>query len=684
MERTFDLPLGTRFVYDTETQMLNLSSLCGMSCGYHAGENDCSRSGLALLGIDTRRLEGRKLHYGIDSASDGKLCFNASDGDRTIRWEGIWAFEPEFGIVSCRARLANVSDRPVTVRRALPRWVFSPGDYEVFWQMSRWCQENRLQSQRLRGSDILLHGRPARSSVGSTPFCVLCDTENRSGVAFHVLPRGNWSIRIRSDIQNSESPVAVVEAGLADTDLFLSLRPGETLELPEVLVQEVPEGDVSNLGAPLHRYMIRKRLPEAKLREAPVVYNSWLYRFTKFTREQLRRQLRAAKEIGCEVFVVDAGWFGEGGSWFGQVGNWREQKNGPFHGDMAAFADEVRAAGLGFGFWMEPERWAENIPVRKEHPEWFPEHTSRIDLTQAPAAEHFHDVIADNVRKFGAAYLKIDFNADAGYDGSGAELYHYCAALKEQLGRLREEFPELVIENCGAGGLRNDLSTATIYDHAFLSDNTHPYEALRIRQGAIMRFPPGRLQSWSVMRPQPERRTQVSQEDLVLCAAGTWDEAALFNLNFVMISGLLGIPGFSGDLADLEPELRKKIAAYVRYYKDNRKFFLNSHVFQLSAPGTGPDADDREKFMVFQMQADDCDDSLVFAFSNGFSCRTVRQFRLRELDPKVDYRVRPLFETHAKETVRKGADLMKYGLETVFMENEHIRHQAGLYAISRI
>ena len=681
MKQTYDLPLGTQFVYDSDARSLTLASLCGMTCGHNGTENDFSCSGLAVLSVGSRRLEGSKLKYTVEASSPTAFRYTASDADRSVRWEGRWTFEPEFGIISCRFILTNISKQPQTVRRALPRWVFSPGDYVVFWQMNRWSAENQLQSQRLRGSDLTLHGRAARSSIGSTPFCMLQDVENRAAAAFHVLPHGNWTIQIHSDILSNEFPTPVVEAGLADTDLFLPLQPGQSIELPEVLIQEVPQGDLLRSGAALQKYMIRKRLPEAKLHQPPVIYNSWLYRFTSFTHEQLLRQLKAAKEIGCEVFIVDAGWFGADASW-GRVGDWREKEGEPFYGNMSAFADEVRAAGLTFGFWIEPERWAEKIPVRDEHPEWFPANTSRIDLTQPAAAEHFYRVIADNVRKFGAGYIKVDYNASVGYDESGTELYDYCTVLNDQFKRIRADFPGLIIENCGSGALRCDLASAMIFDHAFVSDNANPFETLRIRQGMFMRFMPGRVLNWIVMRSAPERRTPVFKYDQVFaCAAATWDEAALFDLKYAMLSGLLGIPGFSGELADFEPEIRRKIAAYVQFYKENRKFFADSHVFLLTPPDSK--VTDYENYLVFQLQADDSSDSLLFVFSNGHSRRAVRNFRLLELDPKADYSVTPLFEPDAAETVQKGASLMDYGVKTTLPENQHVRHLAGLYKISK-
>ena len=679
MKKTIGLPLGTEMVYETDSRLLTLTKLCGMSCGHNGVEDDYSCSGLAVICADDRRLEGAKLQYGIDAVAETELKFSLSDAEKTVRMENVWHFEPEFALLSCRSVLVNTSDRQVVIRRALPRWVFSPGDYSVLHQMNRWGAENQEQRHLLRGADLFLHARAARSTVGTTPFCVLCDDETGKAVAFHVLPRGNWVIQVHSDILSNESPSPVVEAGLADTDLFWTLGPGEKIELPEVLIQEVPPDGQS--GALLQRYMIRRRLPET-LHLPPVIYNSWLYRFSNFTHEQLRCQLAAAKEAGCEVFVVDAGWFGPGRG-RNPVGDWREKPCEPFFGNMAAFADEVRAAGLKFGFWMEPQRWLPEAPVRAEHPEWFPEHSVRIDLLQKPAAEYFYRVLADNVRKFGAEYIKIDFNASVGYDRTGTELARYCAVLHGQLARLRKEFPGLVIENCASGALNCDLVTAQLYDLAFVSDNAHPYETLRIRQGVFRRFLPGRVLNWIVMRPAPERLTAVSDAEQVLaCAAATWDEAALFDLKYALLSGLLGVPGFSGDLAAFPPETLKTIAEYVRFYRDNRAFFANSHVFSLTPPSSG--VADYENYLAFQMQADDSSDSLLFVFTNSASRRALRQFRLRDLEPGAAYAVTSLFEEEKEDFVRTGEELMRYGVETRIPENQHVRHAAKLYRISRI
>ncbi len=681
MFQKIKLPLGTEFVYDKAGKKLFPSALFGMCCSANGAPADDAAFGMAVICAGAKRLEGWRLEYEILLNERQKFVYAATDRDKIINFTGTWQFFEEYSLVSCSSTVTNTSNNPVTIRRALPRWCFAPGKYEVYFHHSRWGAENQLQRVKLCGNDIHLHGQPARSSIGNTPFCILKDTVNNTAAVFHVVPQGNWAININSFRLDNQLPMPVIEAGLSDTDLFFTLQPGESVELPEVLLQQSPAGDICAPAASLHRYFNSCRMPASR-RTLPVSYNSWLYRFTGFTGEQLLEQARAAREIGCETFIVDAGWFGPGEGW-GKVGDWREKTEAPFYGRMADFADEIRAMGLQFGFWMEPERWVEDIPVRAEHPEWFPEHTSRIDLNNPEAAEYVFNVIAGNIRKFKAAYIKIDFNAHTGYDCSGWEMYQYCAARYRLFERLHEEFPELVIENCGSGGLRNDLAMTMLFDQNFISDNADPWATVRIRQGLFMRNLPGRTLNWNVIRPAQERLTpETPGLKVMACTGACWDSGTICNLDFVLLSNLLGVPSFSGDIAGLTEEAKQLAAEITDFYKKNRDFFVTSCVHLLTAPASS--INDCEDIAVMQMQESNGTDSLVFAFSCG-SCRmAVRNFRLKDLHPAKSYKVRRLFNEHKCEYSVSGRELMEYGIKVEFVDMHIQTQSAALYQVTEL
>ena len=322
-----------------------------------------------------------------------------------------------------------------------------------------------------------------RTTQGGTPYLCLRKVGAGRGLAFHLLPCGNWSIAATARAVMDGYPFAVVDLGLADDELRLELPPGASVEGPEILIQSLPGGAPAAAAPRLHRWLLERRFAEQRP-EIPLIYNTWFDQFEVLEVPRLRRQLQAAKEIGCEVFVVDAGWYGpQAGDWFSQAGDWREKTDGAFHGTMAAFADEVRAAGLGFGLWMEPERFGPNVPIRREHSEWFlPRDAAfaRINLTNAAAYAHLRAEISRLVETYRLAWMKIDFNFELGLDRSGGELSGYYRAWYRLLDEIRREHPQTIFEGCASGGMRLELASLSHFDAQFLSDTVNPLDVLRI------------------------------------------------------------------------------------------------------------------------------------------------------------------------------------------------------------
>ena len=289
-----------------------------------------------------------------------------------IEWEAAhaglclvcrWSYDPETEVLSRRDRLLNVGKEPITIFRCLPRFAFPPNNYEVYFQQSRWSNENQGEWLKLHAGSITLSSEWGRSTEGSTPYLCLREQNGQSGLVFHVIPQGNWIIRVTASIHSNLLPIAVIEPGLSDEDLRLALPPGKDIALPEIIIQPLPAGMPEEAAPRLHCYL-NKRTPLPCLKEVPVSYNTWFDRSDNLDVSRLHAQLKAAAEIGCEVFIVDAGWFGPGDGGWGAVGDWREKTDRAFYGKMKDFADEVRANGLGFGLWMEPERYAADIPIR--------------------------------------------------------------------------------------------------------------------------------------------------------------------------------------------------------------------------------------------------------------------------------------------------------------------------------
>ena len=233
-----------------------VASLCGLDL---AGvEGPARTQGSFVLNTDSGRFEGADWECADlagEAGSGFSLRQRVSGGELVLR--SAWAVDAATGVGSRNDVRANAGREPAIVRRCLARVSLPAGRYEVYFQQSRWCNENQGAWQALRAGELALRCVSGRSAQGGTPYACVRSVETGRGLVFHVLPRGNWVIRLISAALAGDSlPGVVVELGLSDENLRLALQPGESLALPELLFQELPGGE-PHLAAPaLHRHLL--------------------------------------------------------------------------------------------------------------------------------------------------------------------------------------------------------------------------------------------------------------------------------------------------------------------------------------------------------------------------------------------------------------------------------------------
>ena len=85
--------------------------------------------------------------------------------------------------------------------------------------------------------------------------------------------------------------------------------------------------------------------------------------------EEILLDVEIAAEAGVELYVIDAGWYGqEPNVWFDNVGDWYAAPWLP--NDLYPIIDRARAKGMKFGLWMELEAVGRNAKLRQEHPDF--------------------------------------------------------------------------------------------------------------------------------------------------------------------------------------------------------------------------------------------------------------------------------------------------------------------------
>ncbi len=648
---------GPSTVFHNTERGLHLSRLWGLACGVEGNPGGHPEAqGLLTLAVDGKRCMAADFTVErLDHRPTGLERVLALRNPH-LRLFSRWSNHPATGVLCRQDTLVNTGTTPVRITSVAARFAFTPGRYMAHWQESQWGNENVLQGRVLGGETVELACRGGRTNEGCTPYLCLAETESRTAVAFHLVPQGNWRIRVAASTTVGQLvPQRVVELGPADAGLGYELAPGEVWELPEILIQSLPDGRPESGPPLLHRYL-NETGGGNRRRDLPFVYNTWADATERLDLARLRLQLAAAKEVGCELFVVDAGWYGLGEeSWFHRVGDWRERTPEAFGGQMAAFADEVRSAGLGFGLWLEPERFGAAVPIVAEHPEWFlPTPTGHFfpDLRLPAAYAWIKAQLEEVIARYRPVWLKFDTNTEFGNDGT--ELASYFQRWDALMAELRTDHPEIVFEGCASGGLRSELGTARRFDCNHLSDSQNPMDVLRIYAAGLLRLPPGNASTWIVLNPG----TAAAASEALTHGPIAWGRQMLVDPDFVAAVALLGVAGFGGNLAELPEGVRDRVKAAIALYKQCRNVVRGSvaHLLTPLPEGRRPPA-----WTAIQFEDAERAESLLFAFR--LDAIGMRRFRLRGLDSEARYQLRELTGAATGVEEHAGRDLLLDGFE---------------------
>lgn len=676
---------GRRTVVEIIEGRPHITRLAGWTTG-GAAAITASAAGIATICADGRRWSADDLRVTAIEASAQTITIRYDVGPSGLALETQLVAHEETGVLSRTDTLVNDGREPARVTRALARLPLGRGRYELYTQESRWSHENQGCWRRLETGSISLDHLPGRPTEGATPFIAIRRSGEGEGLAAHLLPRGNYTIRASAVPAMGDLPFGLLEMGLSDRDLALSVAPGSSVTVARLLFHYLPSGEPHEVAPELHRYLLATTLPAPT--PPPVVYNTWFDQFDRLEVPRLREQLAAAKEIGCEVFVIDAGWFGTGeASWSSQTGNWHENREAAFFGKMGEFADEVRSAGLGFGLWIEPERIGADAPIRSEHPDWFIPvgEVARVDLEQPAARAWAKSEIERLVTTYRLAWMKVDFNFSLGIDDAGSELTRYYEQWYRLMDEVRAAHPHTFFEGCASGGMRLDLESLAHCDAHFLSDTVNPVDSIRISEGAWLRLPPGRLSRWCVMRsagpavPRYGLPMSRAPQMVVVPRGAIWEPAESVDLEFALAAALPGVFGLSGDPASLAPPERLIAASAIGYYKRHREAIGRSVGHLLTAPRP---LSSREGWAAVQLDAGAM--HIVIVYSLG-DCGSPPAIRPRGLDPACAYTVVYGFDEAQSDEPVSGAELVARGIPVAErMPGTHHGRSALVCTITRV
>ena len=485
-------------------------------------------------------------------------------------------FEPhKTGLIKRTDTVQNITDRPITVHTALSRFMLNGGEYEVYTQFSQWCGESQGSWQPLV-SGISAAPSDVRTNSSAAPFVAVFNKQTGRGLAFHILSNGTWRYDVRKYFRTGGINNVLVELGMDNANLSLTLQPGESFTLPQILYYEF-KNKVDLEAYRLHRYWKEFHTP----RDFPVMYNTWMSDFDRISYEKLSAQLEIAQELGLEYFVVDAGWFGPPNAWFGSVGDWKEREDVNMCGRMREFAELVRKRGLKFGLWFEMERASRLSQAYKDNPQYyiFSNKQAFIDFSNPAACDYLFDIISSLIRTYGIEFIKTDFNASLFWDWHRDSFTAYMNGYNRFMGRLREAFPSLYLQNCAAGGGRLSLSSMQNFDSFWITDNHSLYTQLEVFKNTLVRMPSRALETWITIQSLENFRPVYDgdfTEKILASGDACWGGIEVIPESFLYTCIVGGPLGITCDLTKLSDATRKKLKAHIAQFKNERQFWQNS------------------------------------------------------------------------------------------------------------
>lgn len=474
-------------------------------------------------------------------------------GLRTVlRYEPV----PDTDVLLRWVDLTNDGPEPLTIERAGSAGFCVPTTQARLTFLSgQWAREFQRQTVTLPAGQFRIGSDYGVPGHNYAPWLAVQDGGQTWGVSL-AWP-GSWEI----DAEVDPTGMTRIRAGRRGP---VTLAPGETLTTPQAALAYSAEG-LDGLARVWHAYERTLSRPRTR----PVLYNSWEATTFAVEPESQLALARVAAGVGAELFVVDDGWFLGRDDDTGGLGDWTPDPR-KFPNGFGAFVDEVRALGMDFGLWVEPESVSPRSTLYAEHPDWIHRIEGRpptlirnqllLDLGREEVREFVWSMLDGLLTEYPISYLKWDMNRPATPRDPEADGGHVRGYL-ELLDRLRSAHAGVTVEACAGGGGRTDLATIGRTDVLWPSDNTAPLDRLSIQDGFLLAHAPHLMSSW------------------VTDAPGFFDPRPR-SLRFRFVLAMAGVLGIGADVSKWTTGQREEARELVALYKEIRDVVHTGAVYR--------------------------------------------------------------------------------------------------------
>ena len=556
-------------------------------------------------------------------------------------------------VIARSAEIINQGTQTVRLKNALSSCLDLPsGDYDVLHLKGTWSREFNAERIGVPHGRFAIESARGSSSNNHNPFLAIMDkqaTEQHGDVIGTALVySGNFCI----NVEKSEFESVRISAGINPFNFEWKLNPGEHFTCPEVLHVFSPHG-LNGMSQTWHGF-IKEYLspPNFKGVARPTYLDSWEAVYRDVCEQSVLDLAAKAKSLGLEMLVLDDGWFVGREDDTTSLGDWFSDQT-KFPNGIEAVAKQVNDMGLKFGLWYEPEMVSEHSKLFREHPDWILHVPNRtlstgrnqyiLDLSRAEVLEYLFNRLDSFLSCGHINYVKWDMNRSMSEVGSAAlaadqqmEVPHrYLLGLYSLLKRITEKYPDVLFENCAAGGNRFDLGMLNFMSQGWVSDMSEPIGRLPIINGASLLFPPDVLASYIGPVPGHQNGRIVSLK--------TRAEVGFF----------CAARGVSLNLADMDQD-NAELKAFIELYKSTAEDVVNGQFYRLIY---------RENEVCWQLSSADGKRIYVGYFHIlSIPNAPYRRVRLLNLDSNAQYRLQD------KQHSFGGDALMNLGMDLPYLD----------------
>ena len=459
-----------------------------------------------------------------------------------------------------RVVLKNTGKEPVQLTKLMSSMMDLPGDYEMTTFDGGWIAEMREHRVPVLDSRIVNESVTGFSSHRHNPGFLLSQpgaTETDGKVyGLNLIYSGNHY----SAAQRSLQGLTRVVQGISPSNFLQTLLPGDCFETPEAVLAFSNCG-FDGLSQRMHRFVNSCIVPQYwQGRPRPVLYNSWEGCMFDFNHRRLAGLAKDAKELGCELFVLDDGWFGKRNDDKAGLGDYEVNSQKLTYG-LKGLGEKILSLGMEFGLWFEPESVNMDSNLYRAHPDWaltdgFTPLTGRhqllLDLTRQDVRDYIVENVGNTLDSAPISYVKWDMNRHS--IALGAKAHAYILGLYDVLRRIFEPRPRILLESCSSGGNRFDLGMLCFGPQIWCSDNTDPIERLTIQGNLSYLYPQSTFGAHVSAAPHAQ-----TLRTTPLCTRG--------NVSF------FGCLGYELDLKHLLKLEKDQIKDQIAFYKKYRKVF---------------------------------------------------------------------------------------------------------------